>query len=448
MLTPYYTDSLATLYQGDVLDVLRQLPSGSVQCVVTSPPYYSLRDYGTGTWDGGDPDCDHLHPKGANPERQLATSTLGHDSKTQGHQQQRYGATCGRCGATRIDQQIGLEATPEAFIAKLVAVFREVRRVLRDDGTLWCNIGDSYNGSGGAGGDYGEGGLKEGQPRYPGRRLGGDLKPKDLIGIPWMLAFALRADGWYLRSDIIWHKPNPMPESVTDRPAKAHEYVFLLTKSARYYYDADAVREPHAGPLHAPGNKFRPEMVAGPMDRGGRSQWERDMSETWGNPAGRNKRTVWTIATAPYPNAHFATYPPALVEPCILAGTSERGACPHCGAPWRRVVSRELVPSGKSAKRGTARDVNDHRDKWGDEHGSYAVTTTGWEQSCACPAAEPVPCVVLEPFAGSGTTLMVAKRLVRRSIGIDLNPEYLDLAVKRIRSAEPGVQMDMAMEGA
>jgi DNA modification methylase len=386
-MTPFYADSLATLYQGDVLDVLRQMPSNSVQMCVTSPPYYSLRDY-------------------------------------------------------QVPGQIGLEATPELFIEKLVMVFREVRRVLRDDGTLWLNIGDSYNGSGGAGGDYGEGGLKEGQPRYPGRHLGGDLKPKDLIGIPWMLAFALRADGWYLRSDIIWHKPNPMPESVTDRPAKSHEYVFLLTKSARYYYDADAVREPQTEPWRSTGKleqRGAKDVDAG-INGGFGLDGERPRLY---NPAGRNKRTVWTIATAPYPNAHFATYPPALVEPCILAGTSQRGACPHCGAPWRRLVDKRylspIITTGTEEGRydkGRNRNVT----RMGD---GVDVTTTGWQQECACPAAEPVPCTVLEPFAGSGTTLMVAKRLVRRSVGIDLSADYLALAVERIKSAEPGIQLDM-----
>ncbi|MBY6273924.1 MAG: hypothetical protein CW346_17265, partial [Bacillaceae bacterium] len=211
-----------------------------------------------------------------------------------------------------VDGQIGLESTVEEYVQTMVEVFREVRRVLRKDGTLWLNLGDSYNGSGGAGGDYAEGGLKEGQPKYPGRRLDG-LKPKDLIGVPWRVAFALQADGWYLRSDIIWSKPNPMPESVTDRPTKAHEYVFLLAKSERYFYDADAIREPHTvdwigrNIKSAKGNKDRND--------GGKA------CET-GNPAGRNKRSVWEISTKPFPEAHFATFPPELPEICILAGTS------------------------------------------------------------------------------------------------------------------------------
>ena len=251
------------LLTGDVRERLTELPDASVQCCVTSPPYWGLRDYG-------------------------------------------------------IDSQLGLEPTPDAYVASIVAVFREVRRVLRDDGTLWLNVGDSYCGGGGyapdapcnqrrAKGDswgaMNPHSRREGEARTkarPGYTPPG-LKPKDLVGIPWRLAFALQADGWYLRSDIIWSKPNPMPESVTDRPTKSHEYVFLLTKSARYFFDADAVREPHVGPFHAPGNKGR-EGVA-------------EIQK------GRNCRSVWTITTQPYPDAHFATFPEALPERCITAGT-------------------------------------------------------------------------------------------------------------------------------
>lgn len=256
----------ATILAGDAFEQLRTLPDFSVQMSVTSPPYYRLRDYG-------------------------------------------------------VSGQIGLEETPEQYIARLVDVFRELRRVLRDDGTLWLNIGDSYNGSGGAGGDYAKGGLKDGQPKYPGRNID-NLKPKDLIGIPWMLAFALRADGWYLRQDIIWHKPNPMPESVTDRCTKAHEYLFLLSKSARYYYDAAAISEPllessiKRNQTGWNGNENR-DYISGPQNH---------MSKYLGSDAAkeattRNRRSVWTIATSPYKGAHFATFPPALVEPCILAGS-------------------------------------------------------------------------------------------------------------------------------
>ena len=338
-----------------------------------------------------------------------------------------YRNACGKCGARRIDQQLGLEPTPEAYITAMVAVFREVRRVLRPDGTLWLNIGSSYAGSGVHTSEHANPGLskageREGQSMERPVVVPG-FKPKDLVPIPWMLAMALQADGWYLRSDIIWSKPNPMPESVTDRPTKAHEYIFLLTKSARYYYDADAIREAHGGELHAPGNKgsYSAEMSTNTRpDR---------MDAVWGNPAGRNKRSVWEIATEPYAAAHFATYPQALVEPCIKAGTSERGVCPECGAPWVRVVER----TGHINTREPAHQPGNTPTKV-DSTGwaPTTVATDRWAPTCTH-GAEPVPGTVLDPFLGSGTTAWVATRLGRRAIGIDLNADYLDLAVERNR---------------
>jgi site-specific DNA-methyltransferase (adenine-specific) len=257
------------LHQGDCLKLLASMPERSVDCCVTSPPYFGLRDYG-------------------------------------------------------VDGQIGLEPTPDEFVAKLVAVFREVRRVLRDDGTLWLNLGDSYAGSG-------KGGNPEDSPHgkqrtnrgtlvaRPGNRLNNaGLRPKDLVGIPWRVAFALQADGWYLRQDIIWHKPNPMPESVRDRCTKAHEYIFLLSKSPRYFFDHEAIKEDsvyaNCGRPSAKKGSFaaKGEPLAGQLPF-------RAITEK------RNKRSVWTVATKPYKGAHFATYPPALIEPCILAGSREGG---------------------------------------------------------------------------------------------------------------------------
>lgn len=255
------------LLDGDCRTVLPTLPDASVQCVVTSPPYWGLRDYG------------HA-------------------------------------------EQIGLEPTPGAYVAALVGVFREVRRVLRDDGTLWLNLGDSYCGA--RGGEQGAGGQMADRTVAAARcrvrnvdRLVGGLKPKDLVGIPWRVAFALQADGWWLRSDIIWAKPNPMPESVTDRPTKAHEYLFLLAKSERYYYDADAIAEPAT---HA-GKQVRTNGNAG-MDDGYDGHRTRDGFRR-GIVVGesRNRRSVWTVATEPTPDAHFATMPTKLVAPCILAGS-------------------------------------------------------------------------------------------------------------------------------
>ena len=276
-----------TIHVGDALDVLRTLPDESVQCVVTSPPYFGLRDY-------------------------------GHDG------------------------QIGLESTPDEFVAALVEVFREVRRVLRDDGTVWLNLGDSYAGGGGhspnapssahsKSGKYGMA-LKEG-----GIKPVGNIKPKDLIGIPWRVAFALQADGWWLRQDIIWHKPNPMPESVTDRCTKAHEYIFLLSKSARYYYDHEAIKE----------KSVCEAGTAGDWD--GNIDFNLPNGETrFGKPnlggsvdGKRNKRDVWQVNTKPFTEAHFAVYPPELIEPCVLAGSAEGDTVldPFSGAGTTGVVA-------------------------------------------------------------------------------------------------------------
>jgi DNA modification methylase len=349
----------------------------------------------------------------------------------------------------------------------LVQVFREVRRVLRDDGTVWLNLGDSYNGSGGAGGDYGPGGLKEGQPRYPGRRID-ILKPKDLIGIPWRVAFALQADGWWLRSDIIWAKPNPMPESVTDRPTKAHEYLFLLAKRERYFYDAEAIKEPAVtddmrrpygsqGAWQMDGRPVEQRPNGKPRTAGNKThkyvaEYEQSDSEEHRTKAGllkvadvpwysRNRRSVWTIATKPYSEAHFATYPVDLVEPCIKAGTSAHGCCEACGAPWVRVVERtkaEYTPcNGAYAEQ----HIQQSKGKTRSQAGGMpidGVVTTGWSPSCSC-GAPTVPCVVLDTFSGSGTTGVAAIGLGRNYIGIELNPEYIKLAERRLQNTQPAL---------
>ena len=375
-----------TILNGDVIDCLRSLPDACVQCVVTSPPYWGLRDYG-------------------------------------------------------VEGQIGLEPTPEEHVEKMVEVFREVRRVLRDDGTLWLNYGDCYAATGkSGGGDQGER-WKDHGADFTGPKGGkwrpapDGLKPKDLVGMPWRIAFALQADGWYLRSDIIWSKPNPMPESVTDRPTKSHEYVFLLSKRPRYFYDADAIREAHKEPNRGNGERDRVNYnTGGIIGRGRVGEYEEGVRLY--NPAGRNRRTVWEIPTQPMPEAHFATFPEALVEPCIKAGTSARGACPECGAPWRRVVekgggttgaswhdhSNDLVRGQVAPPSATFRD--------------YYRRDIGWQPSCTCGCEETIPCVVLDPFGGTGTVAKVARDLGRSSILIEINPEYVQIAKKRLRIGE------------
>ena len=480
------------IFEGDALAVLETLPDASVQTCVTSPPYWGLRDYGTATWLGGESGCDHLAPMPGGFKSSGLANFDNHmsDDSIEGivaRRRQQYREQCARCGAQRVDAQLGLEATPELYVEHLVDVFREVRRVLRDDGTVWLNLGDSYATSGGAGWQ-GKNGQRADRaftqeslrvrdrarrqvadtknphrciPEFgPNRAPIDGLKPKDLVGIPWRVAFALQADGWWLRSDIVWSKPNPMPESITDRPTKSHEYVFLLSKRERYFFDHVAVREPatYAGP-NSPGS------IASPYGQGftrravdrrlgtersrdydgasdqfgeGTSASRRVAGNAFGDGLLRNIRSVWTIATEPFPGSHFATFPTKLVEPCILAGSSEK-ACGACGAPYERVVRREGAKSkrvGKSVEKNAAGLVTAFS---GYEDGSTAprFVTEGWQPSCSCEGAPTRPCVVLDIFSGAGTTGLVANRLGREFVGIELNPTYAAMARDRIGSDAP-----------
>lgn len=302
-----------TIINGDCLEALRAMPAESLHCCVTSPPYFGLRDYG-------------------------------------------------------VAGQIGLEPTPDDFVSKMVDVFREVRRVLRDDGTVWLNLGDSYA----AKRTYQVPSTKGGPKHGPGQSAGGrgsevpdGLKAKDLIGIPWRVAFALQADGWFLRQDIIWNKPNPMPESVRDRCTKAHEYIFLLSKSERYYFDAEAIAEPAVAPKSTWTDHGSEKQRGHSRRHAGFNGRYADRIRELGPPETRNKRSVWTVSTKPFKEAHFATFPPDLIEPCILAG------CPPGGT-------------------------------------------------------------VLDPFGGAGTTGLVAQRHGRNAMLIELNPEYVEIARRRL----------------
>ena len=302
-----------TILRGDSRQVLKTLPENSVHTCVTSPPYLGLRDYKTANWTGGSTDCDHIE--------KIAAHGGDRADRDQTANIFYYKHKCAKCGAIREDNQIGLEDSPEEYIQKLVELFREVRRVLRDDGTLWLNLGDSYNNFRSSSGPAQSvhNGKLNGKPEPKSKKRGWDgLKEKDLIGIPWRVALALQADGWYLRQDIIWSKPNPMPESVLDRCTKAHEYIFLMSKSPRYYFDHKAIQEPVTGP--------KTKTSTG------------EFYET------RNKRSVWNVATKPYKEAHFATFPPELIEPCILAGAPTGGMVldPFGGSGTTGMVSEQL----------------------------------------------------------------------------------------------------------
>jgi DNA modification methylase len=437
------------LIHGDARDL--PLADESVQCVVTSPPYWGLRDYGLqpSVWDG-EPRCAHVWSQRKAPSLPNANGTRSDKQSSNVGSYGHYGpdvagADCAHCPAWR--GVLGLEPQPELYVQHLVQCFREVRRVLRADGTVWLNLGDSYA-SGGTGrrdtaGDYAERratqygsgrGNGNGPREYQQRDTPDGLKPKDLVGIPWRVAFALQQDGWYLRADVIWAKPNPMPESVTDRPTKAHEYLFLLAKGERYFYDAEAVRERASQPEGE-------AVLTGQIKRGVLQDLSTSTLGTNNGASHRNRRSVWAIATEPYPEAHFATFPEALVAPCILAGTSEAGACRACGAPWARVVERRdgapifrplAITQSRAcpdpARERTHRNLGGRYQAWLDAN---PALTGGWRPTCACRTDTPRPCLVLDPFAGTATVGAVAERLGRAWVGVDLKPEYLALARKR-----------------
>lgn len=328
------------ILQGDCVESLKKLEDQSINTCITSPPYYNLRNY--------------------NDE----------------------------------SKQLGMENTPEEFVENLVNVFREVKRVLRDDGTVWLNLGDSYG------------------------------KNKQLTGIPWRVAFALQQDGWYLRQDIIWHKPNPMPESVKDRCTKAHEYIFLLSKSPKYYFDNESIKEDAKYPQgpNSPQSIKKGKGEFGMDTRGGLSKI--------GAIAKKNKRSVWTVTTKPFKGAHFATFPKDLIEPCVLAGCPEK-MCVDCGKPYERVMQQ---PKPLEVKRGRRAGTDDRLiggvlDKYKRENPPIDL---GVQKQCDCETNETKSGTVLDPFGGSGTTGIVAAQHNRNAVLLELNQEYIDLAKERI----------------
>lgn len=417
---------------GNAIEKLRLLPDGIVQCVVTSPPYWGLRNYNTNPqiW-GGDANCEHdwqmskIHkinyvqgnPEFARPHREKKTFSAS-------------GGICAKCGAWR--GELGNEPTPQMFVQNLVEIFREVKRVLRDDGVLFLNLGDSYLGGGRGSGYSDKQDSNRGTVDMPKSKILKDIKPKNLIGIPWMVAFALRDDGWYLRNDIIWNKVNCMPESVEDRCTRSHEYIFLMTKKPRYYFDHIAIQEPVAPATVVrakASNNADARKDGGAADQQGglTPEQQNKYYVSISDESTRNKRTVWTMATNVSRGNHFATFPDDIPLTGIKAGTSAHGSCAQCGAPWKRIVEKQR---GKFRKTNTAKD-NPHSQHGGGV-GKYRndegikTKTIGWQPTCKCGTETVVPCIVMDPFCGSGTTIDIAKRLGADYIGIELNEKYAD----------------------
>ena len=328
------------ILEGNCLDTLKQLPDQCVNTCITSPPYWGLRDYGTATWIGGDPNCNHMRDSKVNPNGNTDTGHKAMFDQENAVGDAIYKSECPKCGAKRKDQQLGIEETPDQFVKNLVNVFREVRRVLKDDGTVWLNLGDSYCGTGHKKDSIDPlisgGKARNGQKFALNNKIEG-LKSKDLVGIPWKVAFALQADGWYLRQDIIWHKPNPMPESVKDRCTKSHEYIFLLSKNAHYYFDQEAIKEGTTTKDNIIRNRDETKLNNTP----GRTRMEGLKTNEYET---KNKRSVWTVTTKPYSEAHFATYPHDLIIPCIKAGCPENGTVldPFGGSGTTAQVAAQL----------------------------------------------------------------------------------------------------------
>ncbi len=508
----YWQNKMGKLYCGHVLEELKAMPDESVQCGVTSIPYYGLRSYKTEpqVW-GGRQDCQHEFVETEVPNGNGTGTSFRRDRKAWEKRGGLQPGFCTICGAWK--GELGLEPDPFLYVEHVVSVFREFRRVLRKDGCLWLNCGDSYCGGGRAGNNpeyyekhkmFGKTGWDDGVFGRP-QPVPEGFKPKDLLEMPSMVVQALRVDGWYLRQRIPWIKKNCMPESVTDRPTTAIEYIFLLSKSEEYFYDREAVAEGcvwsgenrHADPathryhaegigprlpkhrgLHLPSEK--PEQ---PGTRNRRNSdwfmesWQGLLSDENGDPL------AMIVNPKGFKGAHFATFPEDMVEPCILAGTSERGACPTCGAPWKRVVDKGEPAEGrgsgnkerKVATEGERSRTNTHLGSsvpWQPEN----IPTLGWSPTCTCygipimedpprkRSKEPgeeyqkrldawyeiwnerkprydvlptVPCVVMDMFVGSGTTPVVAEKLERRWVAIDLQPDYVKMAIDRIARVNP-----------
>jgi len=500
------------LINADVLDGLRQIAADSVHCCVTSPPYWALRDYGTPPQTyGGDANCEHEWKTHV-----IDTSTKGKNGSTLQDEGQyhkdasRFRAESGfclKCGAWR--GQFGLEPTVDLYVDHMVDVCREIKRVLRDDGTFWLNLGDCYANSdkGGWKGtrisknariDHTPAGAADEEPR-PNRLPQRGLKPKDLVGIPWRVAFALQRDGWWLRQAIVWAKGmsfcehyagSVTPESCRDRPTSAYEMIFLLSPSERYFYDREARLENYAlATIQRVSQAGFDKQTGGPKDYGEDSSWSsrrmlrnlkgqilppqlEDGIDQVAGAGGRNLRNVWAINPGQFAEAHFATFHPEIPTTAITLGTSEKGCCPKCGAPIKRVVKKrggkkdparswDAGPGHHGREDRRKYDVEGHeqsdrlagrRDEYREagyqEDRPPVPATVDWKPTCHCDAGDPVRCTVLDPFVGSGTTGEVALRMGRDFVGIELNADYVkDFCEPRLQAAQMGLTVEEVKDG-
>jgi DNA modification methylase len=414
------------IIQGNALDNLKNLPDNCIDTCVTSPPYWGLRDYGTDavTW----------------PEISYTIFGLNiYVPSWTGH--------------------LGLEPNPEMFVSHIVLIFREVKRVLKPSATLWLNFGDSYSAA------SKNRSLEQALAKstLEGRKnvnilnqinkITSNLKPKDLVGIPWMVAFALRDDGWYLRQDIIWNKKNHMPESVSDRCTKSHEYLFLLSKSLNYYFDQFAIRETASNNTHARQSRAKNGQKSNPDDKKNGIRPPKAI----GIPAGiiknnesfnlslselvnyKNKRSVWTVGSEAFPEAHFATYPKLLITDCIKAGSSEYGCCSVCGKPYERILKpsedyEKYLGKGFTNHNKQLDSVNNYQEQLrGNPRPKICADyeTEGWKKPCKC-NSEIIPTIIMDPFSGAGTTAIVSRILNRNFIAFELKPEYIDMSNRRM----------------
>lgn len=474
-----FSHSLVQIHHGNVFEVLPHLPAKSVNCCVTSPPYWGLRDYKTGLWSGGDPSCNHEKDCQRRYDDRKASTLDGGvaDIAAAERALNSFRDWCGKCGARRVDDQLGAEPSPDCgtqgqaqcgrcYVCNCVRWCREVRRVLRDDGVFWLNIGDTY--ASGPGNRNGQSGSTLASSRTTAANLRDagslvspvtNLPSGNLVGVPWRVALALQADGWMLRSECPWLKRNPMPESVDNRPSKSLEYVFMLTKGGGYFFDMEAVRKASRSVYRS--SDFLPNSdkdakettkrtAATGASRNGRSDdpvsngrnfrnsdlWFESVDSPHGICGVEDDLVGLDVTINGFKGAHFATFPESLVAPLVKASTSERGCCVACGAQWRRVVERDRQATRPGNKTKVVDDgqrvanaVSGNRDP---QRHVTQTRTLGWEPTCQCLSAGITPCTVLDPFTGSGTTAVVCHLLNRKFVGVELSEEYFEIAKRRI----------------